>query len=601
MKQFITLFLVGMVFPCFGQLWSGNSQNISVPTFRRGVAGVNFTSQNALLNRAPFSTQPGVVAFRRNFYTIQDGRAGRFEGNDQWIGIGEGNFAAPIQFRPYGISIVQDRSLAFLNLLDNEPNVGIGTQDLILGFGINKEGLPNPNKFIIKSFSNAIPDAVTKDILIANPRGAVGINNDPFAALSVDTRRSTGSQILPENDDTPEVNGPLFDAIAIQNEQDAGGFGLISSASAMGKQATASLFAAKTAVEGTRAQIPSFDEGIANFISGQQTGVAVNLHVVRTPFGQPVVPNVFTSQNPPPFEQEYAELVWQDLDIENESTSDCGGPIKEANKFFISFRNNQTGSQGGNTNSFSPQNKRAVATFTANGRVGINTTNPTCEISNRPVFLDVQGWANFSGGIFQGSDERYKKDISKIDDAMNLIRQISGKKYYFDNEKFPQKHFGDDMQYGFIAQELEEVIPEMTGQDEEGYYGVNYTMLIPVLTEALKEQDKTIEAMQTQIDELTELMVARESSDFNGYDLRQNRPNPFSNSTSIDYLVPDGYTTASINVYDLTGKRLNSIAIYDAKGTVTIEAGNLVDGMYIYDLVVDGVQVSSKKLLLARD
>ena len=102
----------------------------------------------------------------------------------------------------------------------------------------------------------------------------------------------------------------------------------------------------------------------------------------------------------------------------------------------------------------------------------------------------------------------------------------------------------------------------MTGQDEEGYYGVNYTMLIPVLTEALKEQDKTIEAMQTQIDALTELMAARESSDFNGYDLRQNRPNPFSNSTSIDYLVPDGYTTASINVYDLTGKRLNSIAIY---------------------------------------
>jgi hypothetical protein len=58
-------------------------------------------------------------------------------------------------------------------------------------------------------------------------------------------------------------------------------------------------------------------------------------------------------------------------------------------------------------------------------------------------------------------------------------------------------------QFGFMAQELKEVVPEAVKLDENtGTYSVNYIMLIPILVEALKEQQLKIEQLDAKILEL---------------------------------------------------------------------------------------------------
>jgi len=55
---------------------------------------------------------------------------------------------------------------------------------------------------------------------------------------------------------------------------------------------------------------------------------------------------------------------------------------------------------------------------------------------------------------------------------------------------------------GFIAQEVEKVIPEAVGKDEEGIYSVEYDAILPLLVEALKEQQKIIEKLEERINQL---------------------------------------------------------------------------------------------------
>jgi len=210
-----------------------------------------------------------------------------------------------------------------------------------------------------------------------------------------------------------------------------------------------------------------------------------------------------------------------------------------------------------------------------------------------------------------GSDRRFKKDIETIPNSLELIRKMRGTTYTLNTKDFPDRNFSGGKQYGFIAQEVAEVIPELALLNSDGYYAVNYTMLIPVLTEAIKEQDSTmiaqtevISTLQTELSELrrtvADLKADRESQGTQGFILEQNAPNPFSNSTVIGYALPSGTNGAVISVYDLTGRTLRSFNLSDGEGQITLNAGDLPEGLYIYDLQVNGRQVLERKMSVAR-
>lgn len=81
--------------------------------------------------------------------------------------------------------------------------------------------------------------------------------------------------------------------------------------------------------------------------------------------------------------------------------------------------------------------------------------------------------------------------------------------------------------------------------------------------------------------------------------LYQNIPNPFSEVTTIRYSLPDDGGDAILLVFDMKGKQLKRYALSQrGTGSVNIGSGELLPGMYIYSLVIDGQEVDTKRMIL---
>ena len=134
-----------------------------------------------------------------------------------------------------------------------------------------------------------------------------------------------------------------------------------------------------------------------------------------------------------------------------------------------------------------------------NGNVGIGTNAPSQK-------LQVNGNICATGTITNCSDIRYKQNISPIAHSLTAILSLNGLYYNWKKKEFPQMDFGDERQIGFSAQEVEKLFPEIVVTDANGYKSVDYGRITPILVEAVKEQQKQINAQQEQINELKKMI-----------------------------------------------------------------------------------------------
>jgi hypothetical protein len=132
-----------------------------------------------------------------------------------------------------------------------------------------------------------------------------------------------------------------------------------------------------------------------------------------------------------------------------------------------------------------------------NGYVGLGTTDPT-------VRLHVSGdiIANSVAGT---SDRRFKTNIHPVDNALAKVKALQGVYFNWNQKDFPEKDFGAQNELGFIAQEVEKVVPEIVSKDKskEEYRAVKYDKLVALLVEAMKEQQKQIEQLQIKVKQLS--------------------------------------------------------------------------------------------------
>jgi hypothetical protein len=212
--------------------------------------------------------------------------------------------------------------------------------------------------------------------------------------------------------------------------------------------------------------------------------------------------------------------------------------------------------------------------------------------------LDVNGVIR-GDEVVATSDRKFKTNIKTIDNSLGKILSLNSVEYNWRVQEFPYKRFDNLKHTGFIAQELEKVLPHSVIIDEKGDYAVDYFSIIPVLTQAIQEQQK-------QIEELKALIQNKPSSTNTNSDvinkdghLNQNVPNPFSVSTFIKYELPKGAQKAVIGIYDMNGKEVKLFTLPSEKnGSVIIQGGDLIPGMYLYTLVIDGEYFDSKKMIL---
>ena len=83
--------------------------------------------------------------------------------------------------------------------------------------------------------------------------------------------------------------------------------------------------------------------------------------------------------------------------------------------------------------------------------------------------------------------------------------------------------------------------------------------------------------------------------------LEQNKPNPFNQSTSISYELPQNFGAASLVIYNDNGQLLKQIDLdHSGKGVVNIDAFELPAGQYRYSLNVDGRVIDTKTMVLTK-
>ena len=115
-------------------------------------------------------------------------------------------------------------------------------------------------------------------------------------------------------------------------------------------------------------------------------------------------------------------------------------------------------------------------------------------------FAPTNGEIKCSGDItaFASSDSRLKTNIKPITQAIDKVKQISGYTFEWLEKEGVHSQTGEDV--GVLAQEVNEVLPEVVTTRDNGYMAVKYEKITPLLIECIKEQQQQIELLKEQVE-----------------------------------------------------------------------------------------------------
>ena len=297
-------------------------------------------------------------------------------------------------------------------------------------------------------------------------------------------------------------------------------------------------------------------------------------------------------------------------------TNPTNGVLSVDNKGNVIWVNDKLGgvTQNCSTANFVPVNSATAGQLNCsqifdNGTsVGIGTTGAFNYSYNTGDFLAlapasgtaklrVNGVA-WTTGYYASSDKKFKKDIKPIENALEKVQQIEGKTYAWNTESNKDMNFDNGGHSGFIAQELEKVLPHLVATDEKGNKAVNYIELMPYLIEAIKDQQTQINDLKSQI---TENFKAQNQDliELTNTKIISVSPNPSSDLISVSFNVEKSVESAKLQVHDLNGNIISSLNISDRENNITrtLQKDNFGKGIYVVSLVINGKSIDTKKIV----
>lgn len=256
------------------------------------------------------------------------------------------------------------------------------------------------------------------------------------------------------------------------------------------------------------------------------------------------------------------------------------------------------------------------------------------------------------GSTFVSSDIQLKHDILPINNALSILDNLKPKQYFMDTLNNLNLNVSPEKQFGFIAQEVEQVLPNLVkdfqapedslavqSSSSGSFKAVNYIGLIPINTQAIKELNAIVTAQATVIDSLSQkldevnmrlsklenclsnllpsLCEANASylpenqtnlqykqvdnvklSSLSSIVLYQNNPNPFNETTDIMVTIPAEVKNAQLKFYSINGTLIKEYTI-EERGTskLKIDGNELINGIYTYSLIIDGKEFATKKMI----
>ncbi len=150
-----------------------------------------------------------------------------------------------------------------------------------------------------------------------------------------------------------------------------------------------------------------------------------------------------------------------------------------------------------------------IKSMTNNKKMQLKGIDASSTITALELDMENAGNAQFNANIsgsqieasgdviaFGSSDERLKDNIQPITEPLWKVSQIGG--YTFDWNEKQDTYEGHDV--GVVAQEIHKVLPEVVAERSNGYLGVKYEKIVPLLIESIKELDKKIKHIEKNCD-----------------------------------------------------------------------------------------------------
>ncbi|HEY6978348.1 MAG TPA: tail fiber domain-containing protein [Chitinophagaceae bacterium] len=263
----------------------------------------------------------------------------------------------------------------------------------------------------------------------------------------------------------------------------------------------------------------------------------------------------------------------------------------------------------------------ALCTGVSQVRLGNSATNSIGGYSN---------WTNISDG-------RVKKNIKENVPGLAFINKLKPITYNLDldaADKITQRPAKKDkdgkliapsqleisariakqqvLYTGFAAQDVEKAAKELNydfsgvdaAKNSKDLYGLRYSDFVVPLVKAVQELSQKVEKLEAALAEKNSSDLSSASSKnvtITDASLGQNAPNPFTRNTTINYTLPQKFSSAQIIIHDNTGRNIKQVNISTSgKGAINIDASMLSAGTYSYSLVVDGKPIGSKQMVLTK-
>lgn len=219
-----------------------------------------------------------------------------------------------------------------------------------------------------------------------------------------------------------------------------------------------------------------------------------------------------------------------------------------------------------------------------------------------------------SSKYYTSSDARLKKNIESLENMGILLDRLTPVSYNLELPTHNENSIAskasslteEPRSFGFIAQEVREIFPELIHEDADGFLSVDYNGFIPLLVDAYKDLKAQVAEQQETIANLT--FGAKKTKGTAGIEslygddnvvLMQNRPNPFKATTEIKCHLPQEVSEAFICIYDLNGRQQMRLDLRERGDVVvTVSGSPLQPGMYIYSIIADGREADSKRMIL---
>jgi len=239
------------------------------------------------------------------------------------------------------------------------------------------------------------------------------------------------------------------------------------------------------------------------------------------------------------------------------------------------------------------------------------------------VLGDIFATHIFCHWVSESAKEEQKDEVTILENPLEKIMKINGVRYIYTHEHL--KHMPEQVQLeynrpqiGFLAENIIKEYPELIEFNKEtGESYISYTRMVPVLLEAIKQQQKQLGTLKEIIaSQEKDIIKLKNGINSNGnkseiFDklnelteeaiLFDNAPNPFNKKTVIKYFIPEAASSASLLICDLQGKEILSHKIQERNlGSITLNSSELYSGMYIYTLVVDNLIVDNKRMILTK-